>query len=203
MSTIAGRGLVGDNVATQQFLQLFQQHLELKHTAQMTSAVLQQDLEGVHFGEAQTIYSTRNLQLQLMLDMEQHSIYKTAVGQLFWVSQLCADIAFAVKELSRSRQQPDNEDLKNLTQLLLYIRGTIHYKVILALKASYNDKNEIQVNIESFAHSDCARCNTTRKSTSGTITSWRGTPLLHISRTQSTSLFPLQMLNFTQGGRQQ
>eukprot|EP00971_Amphidinium_carterae_P172567 3420607-Amphidinium_carterae.1 len=28
--------LVGDNVATQQFLQQFQRHLELKHTAQLT-----------------------------------------------------------------------------------------------------------------------------------------------------------------------
>eukprot|EP00971_Amphidinium_carterae_P349927 6491300-Amphidinium_carterae.2 len=34
--------------------------------------------------------------------------------------------------------------------------------------------------------SDWAGCNTTRKSTSGTITSCWGTPLLHISRTQST-----------------
>eukprot|EP00971_Amphidinium_carterae_P115944 2296688-Amphidinium_carterae.1 len=83
-------------------------------------------------------------------------MYKTAVGQLLWVSQLRADIAFAVKELSRSLQQPDNEDLKNLKQLLRYIKGTIHYKVILAPKATYNEKNEIQVNIELFADSDCA-----------------------------------------------
>eukprot|EP00971_Amphidinium_carterae_P307335 6107723-Amphidinium_carterae.1 len=120
------------------------------------------------------------------LAKEQHSMYRTAVEQLLWVSQLRADIAFAVKELKRSLQQPDNEDLKNLNQLLRYINGTIHYKVILAPKALYNEKNEIQVNIQSFADSDWAGCNTTRKSTSGTITSCWGTPLLHISRTQST-----------------
>eukprot|EP00971_Amphidinium_carterae_P349310 6490955-Amphidinium_carterae.3 len=78
------------------------------------------------------------------LDKEQHSMYKTAVGQLLWVSQLRADIAFAVKELSRSLQQPDNVDLKNLKQLLRYIKGTIHYKLTLAPKASYNEKNEIR-----------------------------------------------------------
>eukprot|EP00971_Amphidinium_carterae_P265716 5271325-Amphidinium_carterae.1 len=52
------------------------------------------------------------------VDKEQHSMYRTAVGQLLWVSQLRVDIAYAVKELSRALQQPDNEDLKNLKQLL-------------------------------------------------------------------------------------
>eukprot|EP00971_Amphidinium_carterae_P191463 3799164-Amphidinium_carterae.1 len=52
------------------------------------------------------------------LDEEQHSMFRTAVGQLLWVSQLRVDISFAVKELSRALQQPDNEDLKNLNQLL-------------------------------------------------------------------------------------
>eukprot|EP00971_Amphidinium_carterae_P343997 6484085-Amphidinium_carterae.6 len=87
---------------------------------------------------------------------------------------------------SRSLEQTDNEDLKNLKQLLRYIKGTMHYKVILAPKALHNEKKEIQVNIDSFADSDWAGCNTTRKSKSGTITSCWGTPLLHISRTQCT-----------------
>eukprot|EP00971_Amphidinium_carterae_P271919 5396214-Amphidinium_carterae.1 len=113
-------------------------------------------------------------------------MYRTAVGQLLWASQLRADIPFAMKELSRYSQQPDTEDLKNLKQLLCYIKGTIHYKLTIAPNATYNEKNEIQVNIESFADNDWAGCNSTRKSTSGTITSCWGTPLLHTSRTQST-----------------
>eukprot|EP00971_Amphidinium_carterae_P218542 4337843-Amphidinium_carterae.1 len=96
------------------------------------------------------------------LDKEQHSMYRTVV---LWVSQVRADIAFAVTELSRSLQHPDNdEDLKNLKQLLRYIKGTIHYKLTLAPKATYTEKNEIQVDIESFADSDWAGCNATRKS---------------------------------------
>eukprot|EP00971_Amphidinium_carterae_P344112 6484295-Amphidinium_carterae.1 len=39
-----------------------------------------------------------------------------------------------VKELRRSPQQPDNENLKNLKQLLRYIKGTTHHKVTLAPK---------------------------------------------------------------------
>eukprot|EP00971_Amphidinium_carterae_P285896 5676530-Amphidinium_carterae.1 len=106
------------------------------------------------------------------VDKEQHSMYRTSVGQLLWVSQLRVDIAYAVKELSRALQQPDNEDMKNLKQLLRYIKGTIHYRVHLAPKVRYNDRQEIKVDIESYSYadSDWAGCNATRKSTSGTIT---------------------------------
>eukprot|EP00971_Amphidinium_carterae_P271377 5385214-Amphidinium_carterae.1 len=55
--------VVGDTMATQQFLLLFQQHLELKHTTQLTNStsleVLQQDPETVQHGEAQCFYNTR------------------------------------------------------------------------------------------------------------------------------------------------
>eukprot|EP00971_Amphidinium_carterae_P349980 6491326-Amphidinium_carterae.4 len=61
------------------------------------------------------------------LDKEQHSQYRTAVEQ-----------AFAVKKLSRALQQPDNEYLKNLKQLHRHIKGTTHYKVILAPEAEHN-----------------------------------------------------------------
>eukprot|EP00971_Amphidinium_carterae_P348010 6490270-Amphidinium_carterae.2 len=50
------------------------------------------------------------------LDKEQYSTSRTAAGQFLWVSQLRADIAFEVKELSRSLQEPDNEDVKNLAR---------------------------------------------------------------------------------------
>eukprot|EP00971_Amphidinium_carterae_P331512 6465122-Amphidinium_carterae.1 len=94
----------------------------------------------------------------------------TTVGQLLWVSQLQADIAYAVKELSRSLQCPDEEDQRNMKQLLRHIKGTIHYKVKLEPKVEHYSKGEIKVSIESSADSDWAGCSTTRKSTSGSIT---------------------------------
>eukprot|EP00971_Amphidinium_carterae_P334209 6469355-Amphidinium_carterae.2 len=57
----------------------------------------------------------------------------------------------------------------------------------LAPKVEYNEQREIKVDIESLQTvTDWAGCSTARKSTSGTITTCWGSPLLHISRTQCT-----------------
>eukprot|EP00971_Amphidinium_carterae_P142688 2826510-Amphidinium_carterae.1 len=77
------------------------------------------------------------------LNSEQHSQYRAAMGQLLWVSQLRA--AYAVKELSRSLQCPDEEDQRNLKQLLRYIKGTIHYKIKLEPKVEHDEKNQIKL----------------------------------------------------------
>eukprot|EP00971_Amphidinium_carterae_P060526 1197833-Amphidinium_carterae.1 len=90
-------------MATQQFLQQIQKHLELKHTTQLTRST-----------SLDFLGSKKPPITAQPVDKEQHSMYRTAVGQLLWVSQLRVDIAYAVKELSRALQQPDNEDLKNL-----------------------------------------------------------------------------------------
>eukprot|EP00971_Amphidinium_carterae_P230263 4569783-Amphidinium_carterae.1 len=138
--------VVGDTMATQQFLQQFQQHLELKHATQLTRSTslefLGKTIELQNDGSIQLCFSTEYYNKSLkpynmekrnastvpgnkkppiaavQLDKEQHSMYRTAVGQLLWVSQLRVDITFAVKDLRRALQQPDNEDLKNLKQLL-------------------------------------------------------------------------------------
>eukprot|EP00971_Amphidinium_carterae_P348266 6490407-Amphidinium_carterae.7 len=181
---------MGDNVATRQFLQQFQQHLELKHKTQLTrstpleflgktielmdNGTINLSFSVQHYNKIMKAYNLEKCKPSTVpsskkppiaaepLGKEKHSMYKTAVGQLLCVSQFRADIAIAMEEFIRSLQQPDNEDLKNLMQLLCCIKGTIHYKVILAPKALYNERNEIQVNIESFADSDWARCNTSK-----------------------------------------
>eukprot|EP00971_Amphidinium_carterae_P263611 5229981-Amphidinium_carterae.1 len=52
-------------------------------------------------------------------------MYKTAVGQLLWVSQQRVDILFAVKDPSEP-----------------YIKGTTHHKVTLAPKAEHNEQGQ-------------------------------------------------------------
>eukprot|EP00971_Amphidinium_carterae_P135887 2692476-Amphidinium_carterae.1 len=163
--------VVGDNDTTRPFLQQFQQHLELKHTicfAQQYYKILKAyDMDKCN--PSTTPGNKKPPIAAQLLDKVQHSKYRTAVGQLLWVSQLRADIAVAVKELSR------------------HIKGTTHYKVTLAApKVEHNEQGQIIVHIESSADSGWAGCDTTRKSTSGAITTCWGILLLHISRTQST-----------------
>eukprot|EP00971_Amphidinium_carterae_P076140 1503913-Amphidinium_carterae.1 len=104
--------VVGDTMASQQFLQQFQ----LKHTTQLARSTslefLGKTIEQQDDGNKKPPIAGQPV------DKEQHSMYRTAIRQLLWVSQLRVDIAYAVKELSHSLQQPDNEDLKNLKQLL-------------------------------------------------------------------------------------
>eukprot|EP00971_Amphidinium_carterae_P064800 1283969-Amphidinium_carterae.1 len=66
----------------------------------------------------------------------------------------------------------------------------MHHKLTLSPRATYNEKTEIQVDIESFADSDWTGCNTTR-SVDKEEHEWdnhilMGDTLRHISRTQST-----------------
>eukprot|EP00971_Amphidinium_carterae_P134736 2670001-Amphidinium_carterae.1 len=165
--------VVGDNVATQKVLNQFQQHLELKHTTQLTRSTTieflgksRKTIELMDNGTINLVFSQQYFNKILKaynlekckpstvpgnkkppiaaepLDKEQRSMHRTAVGRLLWVSQLRADFAFTVNSLRSSaglcNNQTINEDLMNLKQLLRYIKGTIHYKLTLAPKASYN-----------------------------------------------------------------
>eukprot|EP00971_Amphidinium_carterae_P129155 2558301-Amphidinium_carterae.2 len=104
--------VVGDKVATQQFLRQFQQHLELKHTTQLTRSAslefLGKTIELQDDGSIQLFFSTEYYNKILKpcsmekcnsstvpgnkkppiaaqaLHKEQHSMFRTAVGQLLW-----------------------------------------------------------------------------------------------------------------------
>eukprot|EP00971_Amphidinium_carterae_P068760 1361587-Amphidinium_carterae.1 len=118
--------VVGDNVATQQFLKQFQQHLELKHTTQWTrsttleffgktielmdNGTINLSFSKQYFNKILKAYNLEKCKPSTIpgnkkppiaaepLTKEQHSMYRTAVGQLLWVSQLRADIDFAVTQ---------------------------------------------------------------------------------------------------------
>eukprot|EP00971_Amphidinium_carterae_P288876 5735993-Amphidinium_carterae.1 len=127
------------------FLEQFKVKMELKHVSQLTSdtpleflgkSILQQD-GSIHLSFSPQYYGKflkpHNMERcnstttpgskkppikGTPLNKEQHSQYRTTVGQLLWVSQLRTDIAYAVKELNRSLQCPDEEDQRNMKQLL-------------------------------------------------------------------------------------
>eukprot|EP00971_Amphidinium_carterae_P256882 5099763-Amphidinium_carterae.1 len=64
--------------------------------------------------------------------------------------------------LSRTLQQPDNEDLKNLRQLLRHIKGATHYKVALHQKLITMSKDTSKFTLSQVIGANhWAGCNTT------------------------------------------
>eukprot|EP00971_Amphidinium_carterae_P052524 1034008-Amphidinium_carterae.1 len=65
------------------------------------------------------------------LTPEEHSLYRTVVGKQLWMRPLRPDIQHATKELTRTLQQPNIHDQKNLKHLLRYLHGTKKYRLHL------------------------------------------------------------------------
>ena len=71
---------------------------------------------------------------QVKYDLESHSLFRTAVGKLLWMSQLRDDIKHPVQELSRSLSNPQESDFDNIKNLLNYINQNRDFIFIMELK---------------------------------------------------------------------
>ena len=94
------------------------------------------------------------------------------------------DISYATKELARALQQPTTADQQEQKHLLRYIKGTKHYKQIIQPIVKLPAKAVPDLNV--YVDSDWTGCPTTRKSTTGLITTMLGTTINYGSRTQAT-----------------
>ena len=123
------------------------------------------------------------------LSPEEHSVYRTAVGKLFWLALTRGDIAYATKELSRDVTAPTMRSVAKLKHLLRYLIGT--NMCVLRLRPSYqlSDGNcSLDVNV--YVDSDWAGCSKTRKSTSGSTVNILGCNMVSTARTQGTLALP-------------
>ena len=84
-------------------------------------------------------------------------------------------MAYSIKELARSIQQPGIRDQKKLKHVIRYLAGTATYKFSIRpiIKLTTHDLTPIDLNI--YVDSDWAGCHQTRKSTSGFIIPFVGT----------------------------
>ena len=94
------------------------------------------------------------------------------VGKLLWMTYTRPDIGFATKELARALTQPTTADQQKLKHLLMYIKGTQHYKQYVR-PTTKTPTAEAVPDIQVFVDSDWAGCATTRKSTTGFLISLR------------------------------
>ena len=99
------------------------------------------------------------------LDGKSSSLYRRGVGKCMWMVPLRSDIYYTTKELARSLQNPTMESMIRLRRLLRYLKGTLHYVMVIYAKVQL--PREVPVELKVFVDSDWAGCRTTRKSTSG------------------------------------
>eukprot|EP00438_Fugacium_kawagutii_P020509 Skav212686 [mRNA] locus=scaffold1930:133681:135171:+ [translate_table: standard] len=117
--------------------------------------------------------------------IKDHKSFRRIVGKLQWLAYIRPDMAYAIKELARSIQQPSIRDQRKLKHLIRYLAGTKHYSFIIkpSLRIGRHHSQPLDLNI--FVDSDWAGCASTRKSTSGFIIQFCGATIHFGSRTQS------------------
>ena len=83
-----------------------------------------------------------------------HSVFRTAMRKLLWMSQLRDDIKYPVKELSRSLSNPQTRDFIFIMEPQV---------------PAPNSQGLFPVEIVSYSDSDWAGCQKSRRSTSGSL----------------------------------
>ena len=111
---------------------------------------------------------------QIKCDRESHSVFRTAVGKLLWMSQLRDDIKHPVKELSRSLSTPQWIRLRQpqaspqVCQADKWLR--LHHGASDSSPEFLRTvQGPIPVEIVSYSDSGWAGCQKSRRSTSGSL----------------------------------
>ena len=116
--------------------------------------------------------TTTGLKLQVLpegsivqCDRVIHQKYRSAVGKLLWMAQLRDDLKHPVKELSRSLINPQDQDIKNLVHLFLYVNQTRDFAFVMEPQLPVrNQEGKFPVQIVSYSGSDWAGRQKSRKS---------------------------------------
>ncbi len=110
-----------------------------------------------------------------------HALYRSIVGSLMYVATCSRpDISFAVGELGRFAHQPTQAHLIAAKRVIRYLQGTKHYKI--RFEKHKNDKRPPK--LVGYADADFASDVDTRKSVSGHIFTFDGSPVAWKSKRQ-------------------
>jgi len=116
------------------------------------------------------------------LRAEEHTRYRRAIGRLIFLLPCRPDLAFTVKELSRSAAKPTLKDEQRVKRCLRYLKGTRS----LVLRFSFTpDKEEMQLMKTTVDASWAGTAD--RRSTTGYVLTRHGFPLLFASKTQTST----------------
>ena len=86
---------------------------------------------------------------------QSHSLFRTAVGKLLWMSQLRDDIKYSVKELSLSLSNSQEPDFNKLKHLLKYVNQTRDFVFVMEPHIpAPNSQGLIPIEIVKYSDSD-------------------------------------------------
>lgn len=106
--------------------------------------------------------------------------YRQAVGALLYLmTGTRPDIAYSVSYLSRSLENPTQEDITRVKRVFRYIAGTIHKSI--TYKSEYSGKA-----LQCYSDADFGGCNLTGRSTSGVVIMYSGGIISWLSQRQAT-----------------
>ena len=116
------------------------------------------------------------------LDKDEHSLYRSMVGALIWVSSTTRpDIAFITGTLSQTLQNPTAGHLTQAKKVWRYLKATVDEKLTYT-KNGFNDFTYTtqDMKLAGYSDADWASSKTDRKSTTGYVfrvagaaTSWK------------------------------
>ena len=109
------------------------------------------------------------------LDAEDRACYRSWTMRASYLSQDRCELQFAVKELARRMQQPNNKNLQALKRLVRFLKGSPRCLVV------YNRQADRPI-VDVFSDSDWGGCAKTRRSTSSSYVMLGG-HLLDVSAT--------------------
>ena len=119
---------------------------------------------------------------EIPLGAEAHTRYRRVVGKLIFLLPSRPDLAFTVKELSRSASKPTQKDEQRAKRCLRYLKGSRTLVLRLSLHQGDDEMQLIKTTVDAswVGAPD-------RKSTTGYLVSRHGFNLLFASKTQTST----------------
>ena len=96
-------------------------------------------------------------QRDVQLDPDRHHIYRKVVGMLIWASLVRPDLQFTAKDHTRHLASPTVWDWSHLKHTLRYIKGTLHYKILISPRLPQGHLRQLTpLHINAYCDSDWA-----------------------------------------------
>ncbi|XP_070049858.1 uncharacterized mitochondrial protein AtMg00810-like [Nicotiana tomentosiformis] len=124
------------------------------------------------------LYSSTKLRAEEGTLLSDPSYYRKLVGKLNFLTNTRLDIAYSIQHLSQFMQAPRKTHLKDAIHVLRYLKNDLTLGIFLSNDPSYK--------VTTYCDSDWAACPDSRRSVSGYLVLFGGSPISWKSKKQTT-----------------